>query len=435
MKTKRTKRTNMGIQGRLKAGMRRLAALLLAAAMLSAFLAGCGTGTDNVSAKPLSPSGPAAAAKQCLILVISGHANMPRPSLPGDVRRMVMDAAEGLGYLSIICIDGKPSIYTDGNGREFKGWIGSSAPYAPRREKDNAEFVGKIETLLSEGLTARYPETDILAALTLAAREASSSDAKGMNVKVIVCDSGISTKGWISFKEPGMWGVEPNEFAEGLFSRGELPAFDGKTCLSWLYLGDTMEPQEALSNAQRTHLQDLYAAVLKKAGVENPEFLTDTPGSKESLSAHPVTPVGLPVADYSDLAAKGTVTLRQEVLHFIPDTDRFLDADEVRKALTPIVDMVREDGSLRLRLTGMTASARSDDKSFVLELSKARAERVKEAIVEMSGIDPGRIETVGVGDNQDPVIDPSLEHDPDTDAQGRLTAAAAKNRLVRIEIL
>jgi outer membrane protein OmpA-like peptidoglycan-associated protein len=70
----------------------------------------------------------------------------------------------------------------------------------------------------------------------------------------------------------------------------------------------------------------------------------------------------------------------------------------------------------------------------LLKLSKRRANAVKKTLVSL-GVDASRITTAGVGDNVNPVMDPTLKHVRDIDESGKqIETMAAKNRMVRIEV-
>jgi outer membrane protein OmpA-like peptidoglycan-associated protein len=222
----------------------------------------------------------------------------------------------------------------------------------------------------------------------------------------------------------GMLAADPAEVAESLaaaevFTKIEMPP--GIVC-DWYYFGDTVAPQKKLTSGQRENLKAVYREILGKEGI-SVNFRPDPAGTAAPEGVPAVTAVDVPAAPA--VITVGTFDFGGGILHFDGDSAEYTDAAEAEQVLEPLAQFLIAHPEAQAHITGMTASGA--DAGWLLALSTARAEVVKETLVRL-GVDSGRMQAVGVG-----MQDPS--HAEDRDASGRLIPElAAKNRLVRIEL-
>jgi OOP family OmpA-OmpF porin len=154
------------------------------------------------------------------------------------------------------------------------------------------------------------------------------------------------------------------------------------------------DPQPSLDVRRQQHLVDLYVQIAKAAGADCVAVLH-----------HPNTgaaPPGVPVVDTVAVpppttfsVGPGPVVLPDDnTVGFQPDSDQFRDSAAAAVALRPLADWIKASPTGRLQLTGTTA--RLGDKAGQVDLSRRRAERVRDTLVSL-GADQNRVTADGVG--------------------------------------
>lgn len=237
-----------------------------------------------------------------------------------------------------------------------------------------------------------------LAALNLA------SSLEGYDSKtIVVIGTGLSTTGVLDFQN-NLISAEPGTIVDLLKEKGEIPGFDGIT-VYWQQMGDVAAPQQVLTSAQRNNLQRIYGGIVEAGGgafVYN-DIIANPVNAGTSYPA--VTPVELPAdtpisfepevfesATEEDVLPE-PIVLTEEQVTFIGDKAEYLYPDEAVSVLKPIADYLAGN-RVTILLCGTTAG--DGNSAYTMELSQARANAVKQSLVDL-GVDPSRIIAVGLG--------------------------------------
>ena len=386
--------------------MSRSAVLLRCAVALVALVAIGLAGAAVVKASSSAADEPSGA----LAVVVGAHANMPPPTLEGAAASARDLAVAQQSYLSVVVADGAPYVlgrpgrlYADAEGEAER----SEQRQVNRRQVDDAVAAARAVT----------PETDLLAAMTLAGR--SIADQPGLRTLVVV-DSGLSTKGAVDFGRRGMLDADPGEVADTLADFGQLPDLKGFSVV-FQGLGDTAEPQQALDAARRTQLVELWTAVVERAGavVVDVEVspLAGTP--VEGLPA--VTPVAID-AGYSCTPTR--LTLSGGGLGFRPGEAKLLNPSRVEEVLRPFADQMI-GSTVIAEVFGRYAAVGDDTEGRVL-LTELRAQEVANVFLAL-GVPVDQLRVKGWGSDFPDYV-------PDRDSTGHLVpASAALNRTVIVE--
>jgi OmpA-OmpF porin, OOP family len=351
-----------------------------------------------------------------LALAVGARANSPapvrdeggRPELPRTVEDLLVGVAQRGGQLSVVRVDGRPaSVLTDAFETDGKTEV--------KQGVDRRRWLSRMRTAIG-GVRATAPEADVLAALTLAAREARPGGT------VVLQDSGLQTLDPLDFRQQ-LLTAEPTELVAYLRSRRLLPDLAGRT-LVLVGVGDTVAPQLPLDEAQRHTLVDLWSAVGKAAGAC--VTVSDEVSSVAAVTGVPaVSPVPVARTRTPDVRpCRDTVLPDSGTVGFVPDRAVYRDPAGARRTLQGIATQIVE-GDLAVSLIGTTATSGSE--AGRIALSRQRADQVRVTLVEL-GVPPARIvEVRGVGTHW-------RTHVPDLAPDGRtlLPGPAAANRSVVI---
>ena len=230
------------------------------------------------------------------------------------------------------------------------------------------------------------------------------SSLEGYDSKtVVVIGTGLSTSGVLDFQN-NLISAEPGTVVELLKEKDEIPDFNGIT-VYWQQMGDVAAPQQALTSAQRNNLQQIYGGIVEAGGgTFCYNSIIANPVNKEA--AYPaVTPVELPAdtpisfepeildtEDSQDVCTE-PVVLTEEQVTFIGDKAEYLHPEEAESVLKPIAEYLINN-NVTILLCGTTAG--DTNSAYTMELSQARAERVKQTLVDL-GVDPDCIIAIGLG--------------------------------------
>ena len=345
-------------------------------------------------------------------IIVGTHANAPAPVLPPQVVAEVAEAVDAEKFIGVIAVEGKPRELQ----RPLPMSVTGDTPSA-RRQSDrvNTAAVGRL--VLDTAPATRG--ADLLGALVLAAKAAKAA-AVPIH-RLVAIDNGLSDTGPLDFTTPGLADADPNDVVSTLTRAHVLGAhtFEGLS-VDLIGLGTTVAaPQPRLPQAQVRRLEAIYCAIVR-AGGGVPTIIASArtgPPVRTSLTVDVVP------ADGGTVALGGTTALGDgSSVAFGPGTAVFRDAAAARALLRPVAEWLRPGSGHRAVLVGTTSSAGTSSQTADLALSQARANAVKDLLVEL-GADPARITAEGKGyiaqpaDRIDGVLDP---------------AKAAQNRIVRI---
>lgn len=371
--------------------MRKIITMLIVCALALTMvtgLTGCTSGNDATEAE-----------KAAVCYVLANTANSQGLNLNSPmVQDTVYETIRNYGYISVVNADGIPDVV-------FASSFDIDDKYkSASQERLDMDARSKTTNLITgmQSVIATDPEVDYLAALNLAVRSLSSLEGYDSKT-IVVIGTGLSTSGVLDFQN-NLISADPSTIVDLLKERGEIPNFSGMT-VYWQQMGDVAAPQQALTSAQRNTLQQIYGGIVEAGGgtfVYN-DIIANPVNEGNSYPA--VTPVELPegtpisfepeildVEDNEDVFTE-PVVLTEEQVTFIGDKAEYLHPEEAESVLKPIAEyLINND--VTILLCGTTAG--DSNSAYTMELSQARAETVKQTLIDL-GVDPDRIIAVGLG--------------------------------------
>jgi outer membrane protein OmpA-like peptidoglycan-associated protein len=332
---------------------------------------------------------------------------MPPPVLDGKASDALEDAVDAGAVASVIVADGEPE--SEGS---IELVVTGANPVA--EQKSRKQNLDKIVNAFRE-VRAGDEESDLLTALSQAERTVREVDGTHA---IVAVDSGLSTTGPLDFTVPGMLDAAPAEVVTTLRAARTLPDLAGIT-VTLQGLGDTADPQQRLTIAQRDNLIAIWEAVLEASQAERIVIEAKPLIGTPSDGLPWVTPVELPepVRCETDV-----VVLDGGDVAFEPDSAVFRDPSAARTVLEPIARQLVE-GDLTALVTGMTADV--GPMPGQIDLSRRRAQAVADVLVGL-GVPPGALTATGVGSDFPGYVP---DHGPDGEL---LPGPAAENRKVTI---
>ena len=343
--------------------------------------------------------------------VYTMRANQPVFSLDvPDLSRILAEAVEGGGELSVVTADGVPSVV---------------AAVDLSLDEVNDRMVQRAEERIATDVSAAFgsavaddPEADPLGALGRAADAVRGATG---NQTIVVVDSGVQTTGALSLQAPGLLQADPVIVTQYLADAKAIPDLSGIE-VHWYGMGETSASQSPLDTAARARLTDLWTAVIAEAGGEL--RLISTPGVAADYDpgALPfVTPVTF---DAVEAPSGLSVALTDTQVAFVADSAAFLSPAEADVALAALAETIVAGGLRNVSVTGTTASTGNPDGEHSLSLARATA--VADRLVEL-GVPAEWLVTVeGVGASFPGYVD-------NYDAAGHFVEELARaNRLVMV---
>lgn len=363
-------------------------ACVLAIAMVTG-LTGCTSSNDATEAE-----------KAAVCYVLANTANSQGLNFNSPmVQDTVYETIRNYGYISVVNADGIPDVVF-ASSFDIDDRYKSASP-----ERLDMDARSKTTNLIAgmQGVIATDPEVDYLAALNLAVRSLSSLEGYDSKT-VVVIGTGLSTTGVLDFQN-NLISAEPSTVVELLQEKEEIPAFNGIT-VYWQQMGDVALPQQALSSAQRIKLQEIYGGIVEAGGGTFVYNETIANPVNDATQYPTVTPVELPAdtplyfepevfeVEEDENVFEEPVILTESQVMFIGDKATYRQPEEVMKILQPIAECLIDHPTITILLAGTTAG--DTNSAYTMELSQARADVVKQTLVDF-GVDPSRIIAVGLG--------------------------------------
>jgi hypothetical protein len=321
------------------------------AGLLGASLTGCGgdaaAGARGVHQEP----------KGALAVVVGAHANAPAPLLTGAAARARDLAVSQESYFSLVVADGAPFVAEAGPLRVAGDTVGA-------QQEEREVNRQRVDDAVASA-RARTPETDLLAALRVAAE--SIQDHRGHR-SIVVLDSGLSTTGALDFTNPDVLDAVPQELADALGLSRRLPPVTGMS-VHFVGLGNTAPPQEPLDAIRRVQLQAIWTAITDTAGashVETESAPTDDPPADR---LPPVTPVAVP-RGYE--CTGNVMTITGGRLAYWPYTSSFVDPALAEEILLPVGQQLKA-GLVTALLEGTVAGVRDTGEQLMLSYLQSQA--------------------------------------------------------------
>ena len=368
--------------------MIRITALVAVIMAMALCIIGCSGNTENVTSDPQA------------VCYVYAKRNNERVINVNSLRSSVRDVIKSEGLVAVVCCDGKPEIIA-ADYYEF-----DDANVGAEQSLIDEDIDNLTAQKLSEmkGVTANDPEVDVLAALRLALRAFSTLPAE-IPKKIVVIDSGISTCGDLDFRN-NILSADPATVVDELQKRKAIPDFTG-IVVEWYQMGDTVLPQEPLTESQKARLEELWEAIITSGGgvfVPNYAPYSDETISSDLPAVSPVTlpaemPMEMPIwfdpeTLSGDDAFQSPMFLTEQMIEFIGDSDQPRHPDKAIAVVSPIAEYMKSHNDITLLLVGTTAG--DENGQYNLDLSQRRADTIKKMMVSQ-GVSEERLITKGMG--------------------------------------
>lgn len=283
-------------------------------------------------------------------VAIGNHANAKTPNVESpEVIELIKMATKSFGYVSVVAVDGSPSLA--GSVRvSLPGGSLSESKLEQIATEQTAQIVAGLKSVRADD-----DEVDTLAALELSVRSFSSAP-QGCRKHIIVLDTGLSTAGVLSFTDPELLWVEPEDIADWLEQQRAIPNFLDIE-VTWMGLGDVAPPQATLSGVERERLKNVWRCIIEQTG-GTIIFLDSLQGPDTPPEEYPaVTPVSFPGHPVPrPTAIPEPIILDKEQLEFIGDSAEYRYPAAAQSTLRPIAEYLIDNEALQVLLVGTTAT-------------------------------------------------------------------------------
>lgn len=368
--------------------MKRIIQVVITGIAIALLAAGCSNKSDSSERN-----------KKAVAVLVGNHLGSKPLNLNSPViYDKLLDAVAGYGYVSVISVDGQPSIVAK-QSFEIKEQYKMAAEKKLRSE---AEI--KVKNLLStiKDVLADDEEVETLEAIRLAVRSLSEAP-ENSEKELIIADTGISTKGLLDFQN-NLISAEPSVIADLLEEKRAIPDLSGIT-VYWANMGDCDgKIQPELTPKQRELLKSIWTEIITRGGgtlnilditanegtigAELPKVSTVEFPSESAIMFETIQEKNI------KLSFEEPVILSEKMIGFKGDSDQYVDRAKAISCISPVSEYMMNSPNFRILLCGTTAG--DQDNEFSLSLSLARANAVKNTLTQM-GVDQERIYTAGLG--------------------------------------
>lgn len=377
--------------------MKKMICFALVLMMLCCMFAGCTSDEDAVSAHPRNVA--------CVVTVANNNPWVDTrmidelsalPEFPGSTYAVI----NAEGQSRVICAGEIPDFSDQGYSKAMLERIHASI---------SADINGQIDTA-----QPRTPQVDLASALVLAVRTLRANAGEDRENLLVFYTSGISTAGLIDMASVPVYQMDVDASVSALINQLELNLED--IDVIFYACGDVAGDQPALSREEQTKLKGFYEKLFLGIGADSVTFMEDIPNGEcyffeqqvsvmlteemsSGLQANVISfdPAILESNEGDDVFAD-PVVLTESQVQFIGDKAVYSHPEEAESVLKPIADFLMSN-DITILLCGTTAG--DTDSAYTMELSQARAEAVKQTLVDF-GVDPTRIIVVGLGSTTDP---------------------------------
>ena len=352
---------------------------------------------------------------QTVVIAVTATANEPAPSLSEPTQALVRRAIDTDG--------GSAMLLTVANGQPVT--IDGSIDL--RLLRDGSDQIENNDTLRTQKSTALLAQLqgrlqsidsgmgglDMLGLLVGVGRQPGEAT-------VLVVSSAVQGTDPVNLGVLG-FDFDPNTVVDDLQARNLMPNLSGKTVI-FVGMGDVAGAQPALNPAARGELTDLWLAVCRRAGAVSCD-VDPTPAVATPPAATTPVPV-VPVPDPSTMVidpATPDQALPSEVL-FEPNSATLRPG--ASDALRPLADRIITERS-RVHLVGHVWKVTdADDRDKAIELSTARAQAVRDLLVNELKVPADQVVEVRGAGFDEPITLPGQADQQQVASANRVVQAA-----------
>lgn len=355
-------------------------------------------GLVGIGGCAVAPQQAGATSGDRVVVVVSGTANEPRPSLTGQALAVLRTAAASDDVSETNATRGSAAIVTSADGATEH-----TVQLTPRRADGSVEHGLSRQRLIDADVAAvtravaatqaTRAGLDLLGGLADAVRGVQPGT-------LIVVSDGLSTAGGLDLRQVG-WHAVATQVAARLHARDLLPNLTGWHVL-FTGLGEVAGDQPPLPNPQRDTLVGYWRAICRAAGAASCDIdQTRLPPTKPLATA--AMPV-VPVPDVSSVVGphgEVTTTVSDGALGFTGDSAVIRPAarDLLRSLAPAIVGRLADHPDVVVRVRGYAADPPGSTDGGRTALATERARVVATALVAelaAAGL-PNRVTATGVG--------------------------------------
>lgn len=261
-------------------------------------------------------------------------------------------------------------------------------------------------------------ECDIYEAINVA-NDQFDNNNKNQNI-IIICDSGISTKGIINYQNSNTLSANAQDYE----SSHKLTNLSKTDRVIWFGHNQVAEPQDRMPSQIRDYSKNLLKDILIKSKVGT--NLKQKNGGEEFLNEHPddiieflacdnktvfaedlpdVTVVTFPEVDFSnnytafEKGESNKLIFPEYQIQFIPDTANFINPVEASDILSNVAQILKNNSTMNITINGYISS----DGPETGNLSQLRADTIKQMLINL-GAEGNRITSIGKGPGPYPYI-------------------------------
>ena len=275
----------------------------------------------------------------------------------------------------------------------------STAKNSAQVELEANRWKKDLHTALA--VTPNDPECDLLQGLQLTSRALTTRSTQ--NQLVVVVSNGISTAGLLKMQDvPDITALDTGEIVERLRDLHEIPSWSEDVRFLWFYLGEAGGTQSRLTSAQVTWLRQLWVEILTAGGVlqENIDFRDDLPTLSANSDVPNTSSIAVTGEDFNLAAFLAGEPLVLEKIRFKGDLAEYYSPDEAEAVIKHLGDELNAAHSSQTYLIVGSTAGETAYSDSALRLSKDRAQRVADDLIEAAPQLRERVVAIGIGNQE-----------------------------------
>lgn len=393
--------------------IKKIISMILTAIFITMLFAGCGNGAQNTEKHYIDPT-----QEGSLALLVGKYRNNAQPALDSGVLNndIVALAQQDGSKIAAIELDGNPYVICSN-----KIAVQSGASSSIKKQDANM-YISNIGTAINDSVP-QTAEVDILKGISIASRELTASDATDSNKVLYIMSNGLQTVGKLNMSQYNILDADADLLIEQI--KDDIPNLESISKVVWLGIGDVADNQTIIDENNKNKLKSLWSAVIEEGG-SSVDFINDNTTSVNNPDDWPsVSNVTIINNDLDIDAVIDVVKLDETKISFVSDKAEFVSESDAYEALKPIADILIKNTDMKVLIVGSTATDGTIEDCK--DLSRLRADKVKNTLIEELHVNPNQLLTYGAGQSSTPFrVD-------DLDNNGNLIESeAAKNRAVYI---